>query len=215
MGRWQRMAKMRENIKAVAIGLFFEKGYFATSISDIARGSGIQKASIYYHYPSKEELLFTILENTMDDLTSHLRANIKGVEDITEQIRGAVRGHVQFHLEHQKETFIANSELRGLTEDHYRIIVDKRDEYEKIFQDLIEKGRDSGVFAVSDLKIISYAILTLCTAGASWFKPKGRLAIEQIAAIYEEFVLNGLQHKIPKQTIRRQTIGKRTAGKRN
>jgi AcrR family transcriptional regulator len=187
------MSNMREHIKTVAIDLFFEKGYFATSISDIALGSGIQKASIYYHYPSKEELLFIILQNTMDDLTSHLKSNINGVEDIVEQMRGAVRGHVRFHLEHQKETFIANSELRGLTHAHYQVIVDMRDEYETIFQDLIEKGRDLGVFMVSDVKILSYAILTLCTAGASWFKPTGRLSVGEIAVIYEEFILSGLR----------------------
>ena len=189
------MRKMRENIKSVAVGLFFEKGYFATSMSDIAQGSGIQKASIYYHYPSKEDLLFHILETTMDELTAHLRDNIEDVEDIVDRMRGAVRGHVQFHLEHQKETFIANSELRGLTGEHYGVIVAKRDGYEKIFQDLIQEGRNCGVFQVTDVKILSYAILTLCTAGASWFKPSGRLSVDAIAAIYEEFILSGLQHK--------------------
>lgn len=186
---------MRENIKSVAIDLFFEKGYFATSISDIASGSGIQKASIYYHYPSKEELLFSILETTMDDLTIYLKDNIEDVTDIVERMRGAVRGHVRFHLEHQKETFIANSELRGLTRDHYRIIVEKRDIYETLFQDLIADGRSLGVFKVSDVKILSYAILTLCTAGATWFKPSGRLSVDAIAAIYEDFVLTGLCRK--------------------
>ena len=44
------MAHMKERIKAVAINLFYKKGYFATSMSDIARRAGIQKSSIYYHY---------------------------------------------------------------------------------------------------------------------------------------------------------------------
>jgi len=35
--------------------------------------------------------------------------------------------------------------------------------------------------------------LTLCTAGASWFRPEGRLSVEQIAEIYENFVINGLK----------------------
>ncbi|GBC62690.1 TetR/AcrR family transcriptional regulator [Desulfonema ishimotonii] len=69
---------MKETIRAVAVDLFFKKGYFATSISEIARGSGIQKASIYYHYASKEELLFSILEATMDDLTACLKSGLSG-----------------------------------------------------------------------------------------------------------------------------------------
>ncbi|WP_373501700.1 TetR/AcrR family transcriptional regulator [Desulfococcus sp.] len=187
------MSSMKDTIRSIAIELFFRKGYFATSISDIAKGSGIQKASIYYHYKSKEELLFSILKSTMDDLTRYLKENLSGLEDIEAKIRAAVHGHVRFHLERQKENFIANSELRGLSRDHYRIIVERRDEYEEIFQDLIRQGKEQGVFGNVDVKILSYAILTLCTAGASWFNPGGRLTVDEIADIYENFIVDGLK----------------------
>jgi AcrR family transcriptional regulator len=179
------MADMKTTIKTVSIDLFFKKGYFATSISDIARGSGIQKASIYYHYASKADLLFHILSSTMNDLTATLNRQLAAAQGIEQQMRAAVRGHVRFHLDRQKENFIANSELRGLTAVHYRAIVKKRDEYEMIFQDLIRQGAIAGVFADVDVKILSYAILTLCTAGATWYKPNGRLTVDEIADIYE------------------------------
>ncbi len=184
---------MKETIKSVAVDLFWKKGYFATSINDIAKGSGIQKASIYYHYESKEDLLFHILEWTMDDLTEYLRVNLDGVRDVEERMRVAVRSHVRFHLTRQKENFIANSELRGLTPEHYREIVAKRDAYERVFQELIGEGSARRVFPEADTKILSYAILTLCTSGAAWFKPAGRLSVDEIAAIYEDFIIAGLK----------------------
>ncbi|MBC2743710.1 MAG: TetR/AcrR family transcriptional regulator [Desulfosarcina sp.] len=184
---------MKETIKSVSIDLFFKKGYFATSISDIAKGSGIQKASIYYHYASKEDLLFHILKSTMDDLTTCLKKSLEAVEGIEQRMRAAVQSHVRFHLERQKENFIANSELRGITAEHYRTIVKKRDAYEVIFQDLIRVGAEEGIFADVDVKILSYAILTLCTAGATWYKSNGRLTVAQIADIYENFIISGLK----------------------
>jgi AcrR family transcriptional regulator len=187
------MPPMKETIRQVAIDLFYAKGYFATSISEVAAGSGIRKASIYHHYPSKEALLFHILQVTMDDLMAHLRNCLDGIKDLEARMRAAVRGHVQFHLQRQKETFIANSELRGLTAPHLQAIEDRRDAYEEVFQGLIAEGRDGGVFALGDVKILSYAILTLCTAGASWFKPDGRLTVKQIATIYEDFIISGLK----------------------
>jgi AcrR family transcriptional regulator len=188
------MANMKQTIRSVAIDLFFQKGYFAASIAEIAQGCGIQKSSIYYHYASKEYLLFSILKSTMNDLTDHLKENLAGEPDVAQRLKKAVHGHVRFHLQHQKETFLASSELRGLTKAHYEIIVEKRDGYEKIFQELLEEGQTAGVFSVDDLKILSYAILTLCTAGASWFKPNGRLSVDEIATIYESFILNGLKN---------------------
>ncbi len=187
------MSPMKDTIRQVAIDLFYAKGYFATSISEVATGSGIRKASLYHHYPSKEALLFHILRVTMDELMAHLQASLDGSEGLEARMRAAVRGHVQFHLRRQKETFIANSELRGLTAEHIGAIVARRDAYEKIFQDLIAEGQAGKVFASGDVKILSYAILTLCTAGASWFKPEGRLTVEQIATIYEDFIISGLK----------------------
>ncbi|HSO18498.1 MAG TPA: hypothetical protein VLT88_03510, partial [Desulfosarcina sp.] len=137
--------------------------------------------------------LYHILKSTMDDLTTYLKSTLSPITGVEQRMRAAVRSHVRFHLERQKENFIANSELRGITAEHYRVIVRKRDEYEAIFQDLIRQGTEEGVFLEGDVKILSYAILTLCTAGATWYKPNGRLTVDEIADIYEKFIISGLK----------------------
>jgi AcrR family transcriptional regulator len=188
---------MKDKIIAVAIDLFFKQGYFATSVSEIARGCGIQKASIYYHFPCKEDLLLAIMASTMADLTAGLEAGLAAAADIEARMRAAVRNHIRFHLERQKETFIASCELRGLSPDNFKTVVARRDSYERMFQELICTGMNEGVFAPNDVKVISYAILTLCTAGATWYRPQGRLAVDEIVSIYEAFVLDGLKHDRP------------------
>lgn len=190
------MAPMKNTIKAAAIELFFSKGYFATSINNITSACGIQKASLYHHFPAKEDLLHAIMQQTMSDLMAGLKSGLAAEQGIERQIRAAVRSHILFHLERQKETFIASSELRGLSPDHYKAVVAQRDEYEALFQQLIRTGMEQNVFALNDAKILSYAILTLCTAGAAWYKAKGRLDAEAIASIYEEFILNGLKAQL-------------------
>lgn len=186
------MSEMKQTIKEAATELFYRKGYFATSISEIATACGIQKASIYYHYASKEALLYSIMATTMDDLMADLTLCIGGLTSVEAKIRAAVRAHVAFHLNRQKENFIANTELRGLSPEHYQDIVAKRDTYERTFQELLARGRDEGVFGQWDVKILSYAVLALCTSGAFWFKPGGRLSVDDIAGIYERFILKGI-----------------------
>ncbi len=187
------MPNMKDTIRSVAMDLIFTKGYFATSISAIARGAGIQKASIYHHFASKEELLFRIMETTMTALLAALHRSQEGLHDPENRLRAAVRSHVSFHLTRQKETFIAHSELRGLAPDHLATIVAYRDQYERVIQGIIRDGIEQRVFAPSDVKIVSYAILALCTAGATWYKRQGRLTADVIAAIYEDFSLRGLR----------------------
>ncbi len=192
------MSPMKDTIKKVAIDLFFKKGYFATSISEITKGCGIQKASLYHHFPGKEDLLYAIMHQTMADLMADLKDRLAAENSIDGRMRAAVRSHILFHLEHQKETFIASSELRGLSALHLAEVVDQRDAYEQVFQQLIRMGIEQKVFAPNDSKILSYAILTLCTAGAAWYKSGGRLSANAIASIYEAFILNGLKG-LPRQ----------------
>jgi AcrR family transcriptional regulator len=187
------MSNMKEIIKTVSINLFYKKGYFATSISDIAREAGIQKSSIYYHYSNKEEILFDILKTTMADLDENLEAQIKGVKGAEKKTRAAIQSHVIFHMERQKEVLISDSELRGLTVDNYKNIMKMRDDYERKFQSLIKEGIEKGIFADTDFKVASYGIITMCTAVSIWFHQSGRLSKEEVAKIYTDFILTGLK----------------------
>ena len=187
------MSNMKEIIKTVSINLFYKKGYFATSISDIAREAGIQKSSIYYHYSNKEEILFDILKTTMADLDEYIEAQIKDVKGAEEKMRAAIQSHVIFHTERQKEVLISDSELRGLTVENYKDIMKMRDEYERKFQSLIKEGVEKGIFADMDFKVASYGIITMCTAVSIWFNQSGRLSKEEVAKIYTDFILTGLK----------------------
>lgn len=187
------MSNMKDTIKTVAIDLFYKKSYFASGISDIARLAGIQKSSIYYHYANKEDILFDILNTTMLDLNSSLNQRLEGLKTAEEKIQAAIESHILFHIERQKEVIIADSELRGLTIENYKTITKMRDDYERKFQEVIKKGIEHGSFIDTDYKIISYGIITMCTAVSLWFNPKGRLSKDEIAKIYKKFLLNGLK----------------------
>lgn len=186
------MGSTKEIIKKAAINLFYKKSYFATAMSNIALDSNIRKASIYHHYASKEDILFDILMTTMNALDAYIDNCLQGVENTENRMRAAVRAHVKFHCDNQKEVLISDTELRGLTAKNYKAFVALRCVYEKKFQDMIARGIDQGFFAAGDVKIISYAILTMCTAVANWFKSDGRLSGDQISTIYEELVVTRL-----------------------
>ncbi len=184
------MVNTKNFIKNAAVDLFYQKGYFASSMSNIALESGIKKASIYYHYASKEDILFDILMTTMAELTAYLNACLKGQKSIEEKMRAAVRAHVKFHCDRQKEVWICDSELRGLTGNLTHAFIASRDVYENIFLKMITQGMEKYVFEPGNAKVVSYAVLTMCTAVAGWFRPNGHLSPGQIAGIYEELVVS-------------------------
>lgn len=183
---------MKDNIKKSAINLFYKKGYFATSMSTIAKATGIRKSSIYHHYATKEDILLDIFRTTMNDLQQTLQKQLDQAVGAKERIKAVIYCHIIFHIQRQKEAIIADSELRGLTARNYKEIIAMRDEYEKVIQDVLQEGVAEGVFAETDTKVISYAILSMCTAVCTWFKRAGRLSKEAIADLYADFILKGL-----------------------
>lgn len=187
------MGDMKQKIKQVAINLFYKKGYYATSMSHIAQGSKIQKASIYHHYPNKEKILVDIFRTTIEDLEKSLESHLKVVRGAENRMRAAIHSHITFHIERQKEAIIADSELRVLTVNNYKTFIRMRDNYERKFQKVIKEGIDEGIFKQLDYKIVSYGILTMCTAVCSWFNNAGRLTKDEVAKILADFIIRGLK----------------------
>ncbi|KAA9380404.1 TetR/AcrR family transcriptional regulator [Microbispora cellulosiformans] len=53
----------RSRIQEVAIGLFTEQGYEATSLREIAEALGVTKAALYYHFRTKEDIVASLIED--------------------------------------------------------------------------------------------------------------------------------------------------------
>ncbi|GAB2972000.1 TetR family transcriptional regulator [Streptomyces pseudoechinosporeus] len=80
--------RTRSRILDIAGKLFRTQGYAGTSISDIARQLGTSKAALYYHFPSKDDILDAILA---DSLAAHAGIADLAAEDATaEELLGAL-----------------------------------------------------------------------------------------------------------------------------
>ncbi len=183
------MGDRQREIYESAVDLFWEKGYFGTSMRDLATAVGIQLSSLYHHNRSKQDLLIRIMERTMQDLTAAVREAVEAAEGVRDQVAAAVRAHVLFHGEHPHEAFVTDSEIRALEPENHERIIGLRDDHQAIFENLIAAGASTGIFDVPDVKIAAYAITTMCTSVATWFRPSGRLTIGAVADRYVEIAL--------------------------
>lgn len=186
---------MKQKIKSIAIQLFYQKGYHACSISNIAERAGIQKSSIYYHYLNKEELLYGILKETMDDLNKALNESLENVEATEARLKAMIRVHLYFHMDRQKEVMIADSEMRGLSSDNLRAYLRMRDDYDRKMRSLIRQGIVEGCFINRDPRVIANAVITMCSQIALWFNPLGNLSKEEIIDIYTKIIFEGIRER--------------------
>src|SRR3989441_3328819 len=158
----ERAAAAERNLRA-AMALFRERGYHGSSMRTLARGLRMEAASLYYHFASKQDILFAILDRTLDDLLHGVGRAVAAADGPEARLRAAVRFHVLFHTDSQHEAFVSHSELRSLTQANLRLALARRDEYERVFRGLLSVGVRAGVFRVADVRLTAMAILTMCT----------------------------------------------------
>ena len=183
---------VRENVRAAAVQLFAEYGYHAAPLRDIARLAGIQAASIYYHYTNKEALLVEIMETHMRQLNANMERIIREQSDPQKRLYDAIANHIRLHTSYKAEFFIIDTEIRALEGDNRSYILSLRDRYEFLLQELLHDGMERGVFRQSDVKVSSYAIIAMCTEVATWFRPNGRLSVQQVVDLYAQMITQGL-----------------------
>lgn len=180
-----------EAILAAALRAFYSVGYGGTSVREIASAAGVTPAALYHHFPSKHEILTTLMERAMEaDLAAIQRARNTSPAEPVDQLRAVVAAHVRFHTVHMVEAFIGNSELRSLNSEARRRVVALRDKHEELFIEVIAAGIQSGAFSVTDPEQAARAVLAMCTGIASWYRPDGAVAADTLVQLYVELSLN-------------------------
>jgi len=184
--------KTMEAIRKAGLRLIFEHGYEAMSLRQLAAEVGIQAGSLYNHISTKQELLFDLIQDHINELIRQLDRALQGKEDPLEKLRAFVAFHVTYHMSRKREVFIANSELRSLEPKNYEAVVALRGAYEQRLAGILADGVAKDVFEVADVQVATFAIIALLTGLCTWYRPGGRLTREAIVDAHEKLVLSGV-----------------------
>jgi TetR/AcrR family transcriptional regulator, cholesterol catabolism regulator len=90
--------RTRQGVLDAAAHLFASKGYADTSMSDIAAEAGIKAGSVYYHFASKDELVYEVLRFGVTHSFEHTRAEVERLgtgASASVQLRVAIHAHLE------------------------------------------------------------------------------------------------------------------------
>jgi AcrR family transcriptional regulator len=181
-----------EAIRKAGVRLIYENGYEAMSLRQLAAEVGIQAGSLYNHISTKQDLLFDLVQDHINDLLRELELAVGDKTDPVEKLRAFVAFHVTYHMSRKQEVFIANSELRSLEPKNYDVVVALRGVYEQRLAQILADGMSAGAFEVVDVQVATFAIIALLTGLCTWYRPGGRLTKDAIIAAHEKLVLSGV-----------------------
>jgi AcrR family transcriptional regulator len=171
----------RENLLKLAARTFGTQGYSATTMRNIADQAGIEAASIYYHFSSKEDLVNEVMEQGAERILHFLNEQIAtlGPDATAEQrFRAAVRGQMTGLVEHG-DFALANSRLLGQLPDAVRERqIKRRERHQQLWNGFLEDLRVQGRLRSDvDIHLARIMILGAINSVQAWFNPrKGALA---------------------------------------
>lgn len=143
----ERFSPGGQAILDVAAGLFSEKGFDATSMSEVARCAGVSKANVFHHFHSKHRLYLEVIREACHDSSAALRQG--------RELRGTVAEQLSAFLSHHLETLLRREQVSRLV---VREVMESSPEggkelAEQVFHerftelvDIVREGQASGEF---------------------------------------------------------------------
>ena len=182
----------RDDILEASAQIFRQKGFHAASMQDIAQAVNLQKASLYHHVSSKQEILLALLDQALDMLIEQTEGVMEQPLPPDEKLRQAMRVYLQTMLDNFDLAAVLLLEHRSLEPQYHIRHIPRRDRFELLWRDLIQEGRDQGVFNCSETDLVTRALLGVLNWTITWYRPGGVFSPAELAEQYADLFLRGL-----------------------
>ena len=186
----------REKLLMLAARSFGTQGYSATTMRGIAEQAGIEAASIYYHFSSKEELVDEVMSHGADAITEHIEQHLDALPPnagARERFKAALVGQMSALMKFGDYAMAHGRLLAQLPDKPRERQLKRREQHQKLWSSLFEGLRDEGLLRREvDIALCRVFVLGFVNSVQTWFNPrKGSMehVAEQLCAIFFEGVL--------------------------
>lgn len=188
----RRYDAKREGVVVAAAELFAQRGYHATTMQDLTEATGLTAGGLYHYIGSKEQLLLAICDTLMEPLLAEVDALDLDALDPPAALRALVGAWVRQVATHREHMVVFLQERHVIErEPQWREVAASRKRFERLLdrtlQRVEEEHADGGPFA--DRRLTTFALLGMVNHLPQWYRPRGRLTVEQIADGFCDMVL--------------------------
>lgn len=171
----------RVRIRHAAVHLFTRQSYAGTTMKQLAQELRMTPANLYNYFPSKEAILYEVLNHELTGMLDRNHRIVRDIEDPVERMRALAYDLVLDDLRSPTAAFVGRHGVHGLSEDARNEITDLMGQVRGIWSTSIGQGAATGAFDVDDVRLSTLTVLSLCSSTTSWYRPGGSLQPETVA----------------------------------
>jgi TetR/AcrR family transcriptional regulator, fatty acid metabolism regulator protein len=188
------VADKREAILRAATRVFARNGYFNSKVADIASAAGVADGTVYLYFKSKEEILHSIFDRTMEETIAEGRQQLSAITDPREKLRRIAQLHLERMSTDRDLAVVFQVELRGSTKFMEEFSAAGFAEYLGLIKAVIVEGQAAGVFRPElNAKVIAKIFFgALDEMATNWILSKRRYKLAPLAEQVLDIFLNGV-----------------------
>lgn len=161
----------RAKLLAISARRFAKGGFEATSMRDIAGEAGMLAGSMYYHFPSKNELIAAVYESGVAEIGAAVDAAVGRACTPWSRLEAACIAHLDSLLGDKAHAAVMTADLSRLDSRLRRRLVVMRDGYEKRFVELVAA---LSLPAAIDRTLWRLQLLGALNWTPTWYRPDGK-----------------------------------------
>lgn len=187
----------REAILRAAIEVFAHNGYFNSKVADIARQAGVADGTVYLYFKSKEEILHSIFDRSVEEAIAEVKRQLGTITDPKEKLRRIALLHLERLGADRNLAIVFQVELRGSTKFMEEFSAAGFAEYLGLIRLVLEEGQRAGIFrAELNAKVMAKILFgALDEMATNWILSKRRYKLAPMADQVLDIFLHGVTAK--------------------
>ncbi len=182
----------RRQIFEGACEVIARKGYGDASVREIAKAAGLSIPALYQYVSSKEDILYMITHECMNDLFRTFRDNVRTVMSADRRMETAIAEYVSYISDNRKYINLVYSETRSLGGENREKIFDLERAMLKEWQEIYADGVDSGVFRPLDSMLVANIFYFACSVWALRNWAIGDFEESEVSHTLTEILMRGI-----------------------
>lgn len=185
----ERAAK-RDAVLRAAVRMFNERGFYSTSLDDVAASLGISKRTIYHYLASKDQVLLECVTIGLNQMLEAADLARKGPGSGLDRLRKFMRRYAEVNMEDFGRCVIRTGEEALSPESRPQYLRLKRG-IDTAMRGMISEAVADGSLAPLDVKMAAFTWAGALNWPARWYDPNGEKSAPEIARQMVDILLCG------------------------
>lgn len=169
-----------------------KKGWANASVRDIAKAAKITIPTMYQYISGKEDILYLVTSMCMEEILQYFQERVDDVKEPVSALTDAVTAYFQYIDKNRRYINLLYSETRSLNDENRERIFYLEKKFVKLWEGIIIKGNESGVFSVANTDLAANLIYFLCTAWSLRYWNIGKFSESEVRDHILNMVLHGI-----------------------